>query len=107
MNPFDVAVVAIVVGGLTQVARVFAQHRAARPTDAGAALAPALDERLRRMEQALEAVAVEVERISEGQRFTTRLLAERGTGATAPPAVAAAGPPVAPPAWAEATHAGR
>jgi len=32
--------------------------------------------RLERMEQALEAVAIEVERISEGQRFTTKLLSE-------------------------------
>lgn len=32
--------------------------------------------RLERMEQAIDAVAVEIERISEGQRFTTRLLAE-------------------------------
>lgn len=33
--------------------------------------------RLERIEQAIEAMAVEVERISEGQRFVTRLLAER------------------------------
>ena len=32
--------------------------------------------RLERIEQAVEAIAIEVERISEGQRFTTRLLAE-------------------------------
>ena len=32
--------------------------------------------RLERIEQALEAVAIEVERISEGQRFTTKLLSE-------------------------------
>lgn len=32
--------------------------------------------RLERMEQAIEAVAIEVERISEGQRFTTKLLSE-------------------------------
>jgi hypothetical protein len=32
--------------------------------------------RLERIEQAIEAVAIEVERISEGQRFTTRLLSE-------------------------------
>ena len=37
---------------------------------------PALDERLARMESALEAVAVEVERIGEGQRFVSKLLAE-------------------------------
>jgi len=33
--------------------------------------------RLERMEQAIDSIAVEVERISEGQRFTTKLLAER------------------------------
>ena len=33
--------------------------------------------RLARIENAVEAMAVEVERISEGQRFTTRLLSER------------------------------
>jgi hypothetical protein len=32
--------------------------------------------RLERMEQAIEAIAVEVERISEGQRFVTRILTE-------------------------------
>jgi hypothetical protein len=30
-----------------------------------------------RLEQAVEAIAIEVERISEGQRFTTKLLSER------------------------------
>jgi hypothetical protein len=32
--------------------------------------------RLARIEQAVDAIAVEVERISEGQRFTTRLLSD-------------------------------
>jgi hypothetical protein len=35
------------------------------------------DERLARMETAIESMAVEIERISEGQRFVTKLLAER------------------------------
>jgi hypothetical protein len=35
-----------------------------------------IGDRLERMEQAIEAVAIEVERISEGQRFTTKLLSE-------------------------------
>ena len=35
------------------------------------------DERLSRIEQAVDAIAIEVERISEAQRFTTKLLAER------------------------------
>ncbi len=42
-----------------------------------------LTERLTRMEQAIESVAVEVERISEGQRFTTKLLSERAPEAVA------------------------
>jgi hypothetical protein len=29
------------------------------------------------MEQAIEAVAIEVERVAEGQRFTTKLLSEK------------------------------
>lgn len=46
--------------------------------------------RLERMEQAIEAVAIEVERISEGQRFTTRLLSEGRSAAAIQPASVAA-----------------
>ncbi|HEX5408765.1 MAG TPA: hypothetical protein VFW89_03240 [Gemmatimonadaceae bacterium] len=35
------------------------------------------DARLERIESALEAVAIEIERLGEGQRYTTKLLAER------------------------------
>jgi hypothetical protein len=35
--------------------------------------------------QAVDAIAVEVERISEGQRYLTKVLAERGTSAPASP----------------------
>lgn len=41
---------------------------------------PELMSRFERMEQSLDAVAVEVERISEGQRFTTKLLSEQPRG---------------------------
>jgi hypothetical protein len=78
MRPED-AVVAIAALGL--VAYVFRgifglfarriDHKA-RP-----ALNPETEQRLARIEQAVDAIAVEVERISEGQRFTTRLLSER------------------------------
>ena len=37
----------------------------------------ASEARMTRLEQAIEAIAVEVERIAEGQRFVTKLLAER------------------------------
>jgi hypothetical protein len=36
-----------------------------------------VSDRLLRMEQAIDSIAVEVERIAEGQRFTTKILAER------------------------------
>jgi hypothetical protein len=37
----------------------------------------ATEARLERIEQAVDAIAIEVERISEGQRFTTKLLSDR------------------------------
>lgn len=36
-----------------------------------------LEQRLERMEQAIDSMAIEVERVAEGQRFTSRLLSER------------------------------
>jgi hypothetical protein len=53
-----------------------------RPAARAALLHPApqgdarLDARLERIEQAMDAMATEVERIAEGQRFTTKLMAE-------------------------------
>jgi hypothetical protein len=42
-----------------------------------------IEDRLGRIEVAVDAIAVEVERISEGQRFTSKLLAERAGGGVA------------------------
>ena len=36
-----------------------------------------IEQRLERMELAIDAMATEVERVAEGQRFTSRLLADR------------------------------
>lgn len=41
------------------------------------------NERLERMERAVDAIAVEVERVSEGQRFMAKLMVERGESADA------------------------
>ena len=60
------------------VAWLRARERALRAELARQRLAQDPNERLDRLQQAVETIAVEVERISEGQRFTTRLLAERG-----------------------------
>ncbi len=40
--------------------------------------------RLERMEHAIDAMAVEIERISEGQRFTTKLLSENRSSRALP-----------------------
>jgi hypothetical protein len=42
--------------------------------------------RLARIEQAVDAIAIEVERISEAQRFTTKLLSERAPAPLPPTA---------------------
>jgi hypothetical protein len=55
------------------------------PAGGSVALAPELDARLTRIEQAVDAMSIEVERISEGQRFTTKLLSERAGDAAALP----------------------
>ena len=59
-----------------------------RQGDEGASRLVVDEARMARLEQAVDSIALEVERISEGQRFTTKLLAERGpdraAGAPAP-----------------------
>jgi hypothetical protein len=50
-------------------------------------------DRLERMEQALDSVALEVERISEGQRFTTKLLSEGRSADEARQIKSSASPP--------------
>ncbi|MEP7346397.1 MAG: hypothetical protein ABI877_14095, partial [Gemmatimonadaceae bacterium] len=66
------ATVAICVVGVS-MARAIARHADVRRIDSS----PDVTARLDRMEQAIDAIAVEVERVSEAQRFTTRLLTER------------------------------
>lgn len=48
-----------------------------------AAIPQEIYDRFNRLDQAIDSVAIEVERIGEGQRFITRLHAERGLGAGA------------------------
>jgi hypothetical protein len=47
--------------------------------DSKVKIAPEITSRLERIEQAVDSIAIEVERISEGQRFTTKLLTERAS----------------------------
>lgn len=52
-------------------------------------------DRLNRLDQAMDSIAIEVERIGEGQRFVTRVLTDNsralGAGAAQPIEVAARG----------------
>ena len=63
----------VVVVILRQIARI---GRRAAPTSRHAELAPRL-ERLERIEAAVETIALEVERVSEAQRYSAKLLTER------------------------------
>ena len=55
----------------------FGKARAQSETLKASSADPELLARLARMEQIVESTAIEIERISEGQRFTTRLLGEK------------------------------
>jgi phosphosulfolactate synthase (CoM biosynthesis protein A) len=59
------------------IANGFVRYREAGRKVSDASTIAVSDERMARLESAVEAIANEVERISEGQRFTTRLLTEQ------------------------------
>ena len=81
-----VVIVAIICGSLHSLLKMYMKG------GGGARIPPAdlreIRDGLGRMEQAIDAIAIEVERLSEGQRFTTRLLAEEAReAAQIPPAI--------------------
>ena len=57
------------------VARIFSSRRRSR--ELPEATVARLEARLERMEQAIDAMATEVERVADSQRFTSRLLADK------------------------------
>jgi hypothetical protein len=77
--PLGAFVVAIVLAIGVPLARAYARKMDAESRNPR--LPTEVTDRLERMEHALDSVALEVERISEGQRFTTKLLSE-GKGAS-------------------------
>lgn len=84
MSPFLIPITLFVCIAVTiigaPIARAWARRMERAPMQPS--LAPDVMARLERMEQAIDSIAVEVERISEGQRFTTKLLAERNNQGT-------------------------
>jgi hypothetical protein len=74
------ALVIFVLGPLAIATGVIAIRRATRKT-IEPQVPKVVSDRLDRIEQGIEAIAVEVERIGEGQRFVTQLLGERAQSA--------------------------
>ena len=80
--PSEIIVVPVVfaIPAIVLVVRMSLRHKekmASLNSDGGRSLE--IEARLERIEQAVDAVALEMERIGEGQRFVTKLLAERPT----------------------------
>ena len=73
--------IAAIIGGtiaISMIAMAVAKMVSSRRRkDLPEATVDRLEQRLERMEQAIDAMATEVERVSEGQRFTSRILADR------------------------------
>mgnify|MGYP001795777777 CR=1 FL=1 len=69
---------------ITVIARAAVAMRKGAPRLEREGAPSVTDARLARIEQAVEAIAIEVERISEGQRFTTKLLSEQTRPAPKP-----------------------
>lgn len=88
LNTMEMLLPAIVITVLgLPLVRVIARRLDPRDSSAPRGLAN-IEERLGRLEAGVDSIAVEVERISEAQRFTTKLLVERAAGSPAsmPPA---------------------
>lgn len=66
----------VVLGGAFAGAYFFGKSKGQRET-LRTSRDPEVMARLARVEQIVESTAIEIERISEGQRFTTRLLSEK------------------------------
>jgi hypothetical protein len=78
MNPFLVPIVLFAVIGSVIVLLPIARALGRRMDRASVKEVPDhVNARLERMEQSLDAIAEQVERVAEGQRFTTKLLSER------------------------------
>ena len=77
MQGGDVVVAVFMFTGGVIVIQTAFKYALERARIRAAATPPVQNERLERIEQAVDAIAIEVERISEAQRFATKLLAER------------------------------
>lgn len=82
----EVAIVAIVFGTMSAIVLPIVRAWARRVEGRSNAALPlaSVEDRLDRIERAVESIALEVERVSEGQRFVTKLLAEKASSQLPP-----------------------
>lgn len=77
VDPGEVAIVAIVFGTSAATILSLAKMRMRAKEQRSQLSDPGVDDRLYRIEQAVDAMAIEIERMAESQRFTAKLLADR------------------------------
>ena len=89
MNPDVIAfaqvavVIVALVGSLTTIG-VVAFRAIVKPKDSSVRLERMSDEQLERLQQSIDAIAIEVERIAEAQRFSAKLLSETAERSSLP-----------------------
>jgi len=79
MNDPEIIIVPVVfltTGGVALIFRWFRYRENMAKVRAPERAAGNIEDRMERIERDVEAIAVEVERVGEGQRFVTKLLAE-------------------------------
>lgn len=74
-----VVVVAAITGFVAAMAAIAVGTKMALQRTKPRVLAPVSDERFERLELAVDAIAIEIERMSEAQRFTAKILTERSS----------------------------
>jgi hypothetical protein len=86
-NTMVIAVVGITVNGLVIaiLGRAWLARRQPPPPPIPHEQLENIEMRLVQLQHAVDDVAIEMERVAEGQRFTAKLLAERTSDSTSPP----------------------
>lgn len=80
--PPEVIIVPAIFGipAVVLVVRMWFKHQEKMASLGRSTDTASIEARLARVEQGIDAIAIEMERVGEGQRFLTNLLAQRGTG---------------------------
>ena len=89
MNPdvlafAQVAVVIVALVGSLAIIGVVAFRAIVKPKASSVRLERMNDEQLERLQQSIDAIAIEVERIAEAQRFSAKLISERAERTSLP-----------------------